>query len=254
MIENKVGAGLEPLQAERYRVRGDSYIADGHCAAYHTVIVAPARYFSEAGGHKGFDSRVTYEQILQWFLGDQSLGERRHYKAALLRSAIDKATIGYQPEEDAPTTKFWLAYWGHATKFASRLEMRKPNLKPSGSGFIYFRPPSLPRGVEICHKFNRGFVDLQLNGMGMRLNEVNTILGPHFDSDMQLIQAAKSAAIRLQVPILKASVAVEAQELNVRAGLDAAMRLLIWFLGNRDVWLSHVASAHQSASADRSDG
>ncbi|MBI3830778.1 MAG: hypothetical protein HY291_14755 [Planctomycetes bacterium] len=238
MIENKVGAGLQPLQAERYRLRGDSYIATGHCAAYYTVIVAPARYFGEMEGHKGFGSRVTYEQILQWFLDEQSLGERRYYKAALLRSAIEKATLGYQPVEDAPTTSFWRTYWQYARNFAPRLEMKEPSSKPSGSGFIYFRPPSLPRDVEICHKFNRGFVDLQLNGMGNQLNMVNTILGPHFDPNMELTLAAKSAAIRLKVPILTANIAIEKQELEVRAGLDAAMRLLTWFLSKQDVWLS----------------
>jgi len=193
---------------------------------------------------------VTYELLLQWVLAEESLGERRQYKAALLRSAIDKATLGYQPVEDAANTTFWRAYWQYARDFAPLLEMREPKVKPSGSGFIYFRPPSLPRGVEICHKFNRGFLDLQLNGMGTRLNEVNSILGPRFDSDMQLKQAAKSAAIRIEVPILKADVAIEKQELNVRAALDAAMRLLRWFLSNRGVWLSHVAGSQLIAEAD----
>src|SRR4051812_47031879 len=47
LIENKVRAGFQLQQAERYHLRGASYIAAGVCAAYHTVIVAPRRYFGD---------------------------------------------------------------------------------------------------------------------------------------------------------------------------------------------------------------
>lgn len=245
-----MNAGLQPQQAERYQLRGDSYIARGDCAAYHTVIVAPARYFADSNTTKGFGSRITYEQILHWFLEAESLGNRRHYKAALLRSAIDKGTLGYQPEEDAPTTDFWCAYWLSACDYAPELELKEPGPKPSGSDYIYFQPPSLPRGVEICHKFRRGYVDLQLSGMGKRLNEVRAILGPHFGPDMQLTQTAKSAAVRLEVPVLTADLPVADQLSEARAGLDAAKRFLVWFLEHQDIWLAHISSAQQGAPAD----
>jgi hypothetical protein len=212
----------------------------GLCALYHTIIIAPARYFGAAGSIKGFDSRITYEKILHWFLHAEALGERRHYKAALLRSAIDKGMLGYQPEEDAPTTDFWRAYWLLARDHAPELEMKEPSSKPSGSGFIYFRPPSLPKGVDICHKFNRGYIDLHLGGMGQRLNEVNAVLGSHFEPDMRLAQAAKSAAIRLLVPTLDASVPLAGQLSEAQLGLDAARRLLKWFLNHQGVWLKYL--------------
>lgn len=248
LIENKVNAGLQPLQAERYHLRGEAYRTRGDCAAYHTVIVAPARYFGALETMKGFGSRITYEQVLEWFLKADSLGERRHYKAALLRSAIDKGTLGYQPEEDAPTTDFWRAYWLFARNYASELEMKEPTSKPSGSSFIYFRPPALPRGVEICHKFTRGYVDLQLSSMGNRLNEVHAVLAPHFCMDMRLVQAAKSAAIRLVVPVLDANNPVAEQLSAVRACLDAAKQLLGWFLEHQEIWLLHTGARHGAAT------
>jgi len=236
LIENKVNAGLQPFQAERYHLRGEAYVSRGECSAYYTVIVAPARYFGESGTTKGFDWRVTYEQILQWFIQAEFLGERRQYKTALLKSAIDKGTLGYQPEEDAPTTEFWRAYWLLSREHAPELEMKEPTIKPSGSTFIYFRPPALPRGIEICHKLTRGCVDLQLSGMGHRLNEVHTVLAHRFTADMQLSQAAKSAAIRLTVPVLDTNGLVETQIQEIRAGLDAARHLLQWFLEHQNAW------------------
>ena len=240
LIENKVNAGFQPRQAERYHHRGRSYISRGDCVAYQTVIVAPARYFGDPDATKGFDGRLTYEQILAWFDQALALGDRRHYKVTLLRSAIEKGTLGYQLIEDAPTSEFWREYWQFARANAAELEMTEPSLKPSGSTFIYFRPPSLPKGVAIVHKLSHGFVDLQLAGMGERLNEVQMLFGSRLDGDMQLKRAAKSAAIRLQVPISNANVRFADQVSDVRIGLDAARRLFVWFVTHQDVWLRRV--------------
>ena len=37
LIENKVSAGMQPRQAERYRERGEVYVAEGECAGFTTV-------------------------------------------------------------------------------------------------------------------------------------------------------------------------------------------------------------------------
>jgi len=240
MIENKINAGLQPLQAQRYLSRGADYTARGLCATFHTIIVAPARYFGTLEGHKGFGGRVTYEQILGWFDGAAQLGERRNYKVALLSSAIEKGTLGYQAEEDAATTNFWRSYWKLALTHGAELEMAEPRSKPSGSGFIHFRPPVLPRGVDIVHKFHFGYVDLHLRGMGKRLNEVRGILDPFFEKGMTLETAAKSAAIRIHVPKLNARMAMNQQEDAAIVGIAAAKRLLVWFKANQDVWLGYM--------------
>jgi len=63
---------------------------------YRTVLVAPASYFY--GDLKGFDARVNYEDIVEWFSLSTTIGNRRQYKLALLHSAIEKSTFGYQCE------------------------------------------------------------------------------------------------------------------------------------------------------------
>ncbi len=63
LIENKVGAGLQPQQAERYRQRGDSYLATGKCTTYHTILLAPAQYFGEVDSAKGFDAWRTAHEL-----------------------------------------------------------------------------------------------------------------------------------------------------------------------------------------------
>lgn len=72
--------------------------------------------------------------------------------------------------------------------------MKEPKAKPAGSGSIHFQP-LLPRSVAIFHKFNFGYVDLQLRGMGKRINEARAIFGDQLDEDMR-VEAAQSASIR----------------------------------------------------------
>lgn len=243
MIENKVNAGLQPLQAKRYIDRGREYLASGACTAFHTVIVAPMRYFGESEASKGFEYRVTYEQIHDWFQQATELGNRRHYKLALLSSAIDKGTLGYQPEEDASVTNFWQEYWQLALERAPKLEMKKPAVKPSGSGFVLFpHPHGFTGGANIVHKLKFGYVDLQLRGMGNQINAVRVAFADALDPDMTIEQAAKSAAIRINVPKVRADQGIANQLEQVTTGIDTAERLRQWFMKHQQRWQSFHAA------------
>jgi hypothetical protein len=113
--------------------------------------------------------------------------------------------------------------------------MKVPAGKPSGAGFIYFRPRKLlPRGFEICHKFKKEHVDLHIKGMGDRLNEVNTALRSHFSHNMKPHSAGVSAAIRITVPRLDPGRPFADQQSEARAGLEAAKELLRWFIEKQE--------------------
>lgn len=228
MIENKINASLQPMQAERYLEKGQVYVKQGKCSAFHTIIVAPSSYFGKSNSNKGFGHRITYEQIKDWFQQEEGLGERRHYKLTLLKSAIDKGMLGYQPEEDASITSFWRAYWHLANGLAPELEMREPQGKPSGSGFVHFRPTPRPPGVDIVHKMNHGFVDLHLRGMGKHVNYVREALKPFLEEEMGVASASGSAAVRFTVPKLRPFDSIDSQAQNTCAGIDKAKQLLVW--------------------------
>lgn len=230
LIENKVKAGFQPQQAERYQDSGNSHVASKDGATYYTVLIAPEQYFGKDPSTKGFDKTLTYQKVLDWFKQAAELGARREYKIALLTSAIEKGTIGWQLIEDAPVTHFWQAYYALACDIAPELEMKEPTGKPSGAGFIYFRPREhLPRGFEICHKFKKEHVDLHIKGMGGRLNEVDRALRAHFRHGMKTFSAGVSAAIRVEVPRLDPGRPFSDQQSEARAGLEAAKVLLSWF-------------------------
>jgi hypothetical protein len=233
LIENKVNACLQPRQADRYRDRGRSYVERGQCVECLTVLVAPERYFGTSSGTKGFDARLTYEVIREWFLKNEELGARRFHKAALLGAAIGKGTPSY--EEDQAVTGFWRAYWLMARDLAPELQMEEPLSKPAGAGFIHFNRTCLPKRREIVHKLNRclygphDFVDLQFSGMGNRLSELQARFGSHLEPDMAIVQASKSGAVRIQVPRLDWTLEFSKQAGQARVGILAAKRLLAWY-------------------------
>lgn len=244
LIENKVNAGFQPQQAERYRESGNSHVASKDGATYYTVLIAPKEYFGKGQSTKGFDKTLTYETICDWFEQAAELGTRRKYKIALLKSAIDKGTLNYQPVEDAPVTEFWKAYYAMASDIAPELKMKEPTGKPSGAGFIYFRPQEfLPRGFEICHKFKKEHVDLHIKGMGRRLDEVDHALRSHFRHGMKTYSAGISAAIRVMVPRLDPGRSFSEQQSQARAGLEAAKELLAWFIEKQQFMPTPVLKA-----------
>lgn len=229
LIENKIDAGFQVDQAIRYRKRAETYLNRGECALCTTVLVAPSRYLGKDMGDKGFDARISYEEPLEW-LGEGDLGARLAYKAALLSAAIEKSTLGYQPVADAPVTNFWREYWQATLALAPELEMAEPSSKPARAGFAYFRPAILPRGIDICHKFPHGNVDLQFRGWGNRLAELRAIVAPHLVEGMRVVKAAKSASIRLRTRTLNTGLPFAAQEPEAVAGIRAARTLLNWYV------------------------
>jgi hypothetical protein len=234
LIENKINAGLQPQQAHRYRQRGDGYLRNQDCEAFITIIAAPSHYFGNDTSAKGFDLRCHYEDLLAWFQGAQHLGPRHHHKTSLLQSAIEKGTLGYQRVEDAASTEFWRLYWEAARVTAPRLELKKSGGKPSRASFAHYRPTDLPPQTKIVHKLRRSGVDLQLAGLGRRVNEVHRTLGGFLEADMVIERASESAVVRIRVPKVEPQMPFAPQRSAVLPGIEAARRLHDWCLKHAD--------------------
>ena len=235
MVENKIAAGFQPLQAERYSKRGTGYRDKQSDLEVMTIITAPERYFGRTDSTKGFDGRVTYEAILNWFREASDLGPRRTYKTAVLEAAIGKSSFGYQQIEDAVATKFWKDYWELHRIHAPELRMPEPGGKPSGSTFIVFRPSELPFGANIQHKLTGtkgakcGYIDLQLDGFGANIHELDQGLMSLLGEGMSVKKTNKSAAIRLIVRTVDPNHDAAPQTEQIKEGFFAAKQLLKWF-------------------------
>lgn len=233
LIENKINTSLQPLQAERYRERGEGYLGRKECSVYRTVIAAPERYFGSQDTTKGFDVKVSYETIRDWYIRRAGIGDRKHYKVALLDLAISKGVHGYQPIEDAPITQFFVAYWNLARQQAPGLAMNQPDSKPSGSDWVYFRSEQLPNGFRLCHKMKVGWVELQILGAGLRANHILNSVRQCLEDDMDIAATGKSAVIRVKVPSIDRSWTFHSQTAEVNEAIGSAAGLLDWYVEHR---------------------
>lgn len=230
LIEDKIGAPLQAKQAERYRERAEAYVRDGKCTAAKTVIVAPSNYYKETADRLGFDYAVTHESIREWFGQAKEIGDRRLCKISILDSALDYGTLGWKLVADKEVTKFWCLYWDLADFLAPELRTPEPKDRPAASSFIYFKPVSLTKEVSLIHKVCDGSVDLQFNGMGNRIRELESRFGNQLENDMRIEPAAKSAVIRIRVPEIDMTADFAMVRADVRKALSAAVRLLRWYI------------------------
>jgi hypothetical protein len=111
--------------------------------------------------------------------------------------------------------------------------MEKPSAKPSRSGWIYFRRPrgfseSDAKRSVIVYKASRGQVDLQFGNMSP--GHLSAVTSGLLDPDMTVVKAAKSASVRLSVPMIDFGSRDECQEDHIRAGLAQAERLRRFFI------------------------
>ena len=73
MIEDKIGAEMQPQQAERYRERGKALCdADGSLKCYRTLLCAPQTYLLGVPD-KDWDATLSFEDIAGWFERQQDV-------------------------------------------------------------------------------------------------------------------------------------------------------------------------------------
>lgn len=242
LLENKITAGFQPDQAHRYQQRGETYKCSGEADDFVAVLCCPLAYCGDASSSKGF-TVVTYEAIQTWLKSELAPGPRRRYKCLVLQRAIDKARLGYDPEDDELVTQFWQDYWDLMASRYPEFNMAKPGAKPGNSDWAVFHPADLGKDLMLRHKMAMGRVDLEIKGRGKQVSRLHAGLKDFLEPDMCVEQAAKSAAVRIATPCLDKRRPLKDQLENVRNGQDAAMRLYRWYIANKQVLEAVLRSA-----------
>lgn len=226
LIENKIDALFQPDQAKRYQQRGKEYIERGECVDFAAVLVAPGDYIEN---NQDFDFVITYEHIRDWFIDAVHLKERGKYKVEVLKAALEKYRRGYQPIGHEPTTLFWKKYWQLCGKNAPELGMKEPRHNiPAGSSWFYFHPDGLEANYKLCHKGDRGFVDLQLSGKGNETEELKKQFKSALTKEMAIVKANKSAAIRIKVDKIDVQGDFDSQSDKIINALEKSKELVRW--------------------------
>jgi hypothetical protein len=221
LIENKVGAPEQDLQAERYHLRGIRSRESGKIDDYVTVMCAPQRYLDGLAANSAYEHRFPYERIAEWY-GRQE-GRRAAWRHRVMTEAIEQGRRGYQMATNAVTTAFHMSYWEHLRLRHPRIQMARPADRGSKSNWIIMKGLSFPRGVQIHHKFDQQVVELGFSG-----RTIDDILAaePHLPENVAVVKKGKTASLSIQVPHVDMKLGVEAQLPAVEKALEAVYRLM----------------------------
>lgn len=243
LIENKVGASLQPQQAERYLARGEHYRAP--------VSATP---WSRSLSHQRGTSQIAKPPRASTAASTTSLcltGSREPNTSA-------RAGATKQPCSDARSKKACLdtspwrttlsprcgAATGAHRELAPELEMREPFGWHAKAGLVLMRAPRLASiGVRLRHKIKKGKVDLELPGMGRSLNAVHATLEHLLEDGMSIQQAQESAAVRIKVPALSTVTKFDRQRKAAAHGVRAVKRMLAWAVAHQAAVWQLVAKA-----------
>ena len=192
LIEDKIDAPTMEEQSSRYVRRGERQKKEGMYDEFVVFLAAPESYMTEhrADRNAEYENKVTYEEILSYFEGQQS--ERATYKAEVVRFALAEKKSGYILDPDEQVSAFWRAFRKYYQEhFGGTL--LKGDDKERGSKSLWPEFYTATKGVKIIYKSDRGIVDMEFSGYGDRVGELHSQIGSLL-GDMKLIPTGKSAS------------------------------------------------------------
>lgn len=161
MIEDKIGAPMQPDQCERYHIRGEILCREGDANRYLTVLCAPSSYISGISREQRWDYRLPLELLAQKMADAANPGWE--WRQAILLTASSKASRAREADDrsnrayDTKLLELKLAYQGYVQGhypqlIASRQEGRDRE--------YYLKGVGLPSGIRFKHSFFRGEISI----------------------------------------------------------------------------------------------
>jgi hypothetical protein len=219
MIEDKIGAPMQPNQCERYRLRGRILCDEGAVSRYKTVLCAPAGYLAGVPKNERWDYRVSLEEIGQglkdaaypgweWRLAILIAAASRQSRA---READNKANRAYDPVV-APLKRAYREF----------VKARYPQLLASSQEGrdreYYLKASGLPSGIRFKHAFFRGEVSLIFEKAWVPIAE--RYLQGKLPEGAWIVQHGSELHVRMPVETMDPQLPFEQQEEIAAAALD----------------------------------
>jgi hypothetical protein len=226
LIENKIGAVAQPDQALRYRQRAKKKTADGSWQSARTCIVAPQEYLDATPDAAGYDSKISYEDIADWFGQRAPNDVRAGYRKQFVRAAIEQLRRGYTQVKDETVTEFWRKYRKAVDALFPALQMYDPKYKSAQSIWVVFHPKALGKQRTLNHKMRMGVVDLNTEFPASRLQELSSAWAPLLEPDMSVVATGNSLSVRVEVHRVDVHRDYDAQADAASEAMRAAYRLL----------------------------
>lgn len=170
LIEDKIDAAAMPEQYERYVARAEKAKAEGKYDDYHIFIFCSDTYREANSEAAKYPYHLSYEKCLDYFKGkDDPISKLRVQQ---LEQAIHKAkSSDIKINENA--NAFFKAYAAYKDEYYPDLKL---TTKLDKNGY-WPQYKAAFKGAYILHKFNFGYVDLQINNAAVKIETVEKIVG-----------------------------------------------------------------------------
>ena len=185
LIEDKINANPQPNQRNRYYDRGEKMKLDNVFDDFVVFLCAPNQYLNSSLAD-GYENKVSYESIIDRL--DNCLDKEILIKACENDNLIIK---------DDNVTEYWYQLYAYvyALKNPNIVISGKPTDKSSRSLWPTFK--TAIKGCTVVMKTDRGFLDLELPGMGNKAEELYSLLNT-FGMNKNVVKTGKSASIRIK--------------------------------------------------------
>lgn len=197
LLENKIDAIAQEEQSKRYFLRAEKLQQELDLTSTVVGIIAPEHYLQNNQEAENYPYQISYESVAEWFAA--RAGVRDLYRAAVLRSAIEKERRGYRPVKDEQVSQFWHDYWEYLQKTIPEVEMKEPNIVPAGSDWPELKFAWFPAKWKLIHKLSRGVLDLETDLSSEAAAGLEKKL---LDKGFLIVRTGKSFSIRLNVAVL----------------------------------------------------
>lgn len=253
LIENKINAGAQPGQAERYCACGVNGLVE-RWDEYKTVLVAPDKY---RGEKNDYDIFVSLEDVCKIICKNEP--NRAEFRKKKFRDAIEKQSMNGIQIIDQPLTDFRAAYFNYVHDFNERhgtnFECDKPRPAYDGDSWLHLGSSDFVGDCRIRHKLwtSRKDATGQIELGFLRTDFLQaSALAAFTDQDMRFSPAGaheQHVAIALQVPEIRDSAAFESVQSSVEQALTAAKRLWRMYCKNKQDIDEIVLAARQKQSS-----
>jgi len=161
MIEDKIGAPLQPRQRERYHERGEVLCSEGRAATFQVLLCAPSAYHSSLPRDEKWQHHLSFEEVAGWLLSNgttQSKWKARilteaHSKMARARQADDKGNVSFDPAIAQLKSDYFDVVGKEYHELVATVQTGRDRE-------YYLKAKDLPGGVRLKHSFFKGEVSL----------------------------------------------------------------------------------------------
>lgn len=227
MIEDKIGAPMQPDQCERYHLRGKILCEGDEVDNYLTVLCAPASYLAGIPKDQAWDRYLFFEDLAQCV---EEIGHPGwEWRQAMLLSAFSRAMRAREADSRTsspynstlvPLKQAYRAFVeaNYPQLIASRQEGRDRE--------YYLKAKGLPAGIRFKHAFFRGEVSMIFEKHWA--NEANLWFARQPPGDTWMVPHGSEQHVRMSVEVMDPILPFDQQEDIVIAALDRICNMITW--------------------------